>query len=444
VAISQIEPERIQLLNSKPIRKGAYVLYWMQQSQRADFNPALEFAIERGNERGCPVLVAFGLMVDYPDANLRHYAFMLEGLRETQATLARRGITMIVRRGHPPEVAVALARDAALVVCDRGYLRHQKQWREEVAGNVECAVLQVEGDVPVPVEEASDKAEPAARTLRPKLQSGIAKFLRSLPRVKPKCGPIGAEGIDLDLATLKLDRTVAAVSRFYRGGTSEAKRRLRQFNAARYAEDRSAPDLDAVSHLSPYLHFGQISPVWLALQVKSEAYREELIVRRELAVNFVHYTANYDRYESVPAWARVTLQAHAGDPRPAIYSSEELESARTADPYWNAAMLEMTHTGYMHNHMRMYWGKKILEWSASPEQAYATVLKINNKYFLDGRDCNSYANVGWLFGLHDRPWGERPVFGMVRSMTAGGLERKFDIERYVARVQNQVIQQSVC
>ena len=201
------------------------------------------------------------------------------------------------------------------------------------------------------------------------------------------------------------------------------------------------------SLLSPYLHFGQISPVEIALRVRRAsagsardraAYLEELIVRRELAVNFVHFNDRYDRYDSLPAWARATLEAHRRDPREHRYSRSQLEAAQTEDRYWNAAMREMRHTGYMHNRMRMYWGKKILEWSPTPEAAYATVLHLNNRYFLDGRDANSYANVAWIFGLHDRPWPERPVFGKVRSMTAGGLERKFDMAGYLYLVERLV------
>jgi len=199
--------------------------------------------------------------------------------------------------------------------------------------------------------------------------------------------------------------------------------------------------------MSPYLHFGQISPVRLAMAVRDaksgqesdrDGYLEELIVRRELAVNFVYYTQDYDRYTCLPEWARKTLAEHAGDPREHKYSQDVLESAQTHDPYWNAAMREMKQTGFMHNYMRMYWGKKILEWSETPENAFATTLAINNKYFLDGRDPNSYAGVAWVFGKHDRAWFERPIFGKVRYMAASGLERKCDIKAYVEKVDGRV------
>ncbi|MDE2209397.1 MAG: hypothetical protein KGJ99_06715 [Betaproteobacteria bacterium] len=269
---------------------------------------------------------------------------------------------------------------AALVVCDRGYLRHQKAWRSQVAKS-------------------------AGRRLAP-----VARF---------------------------------------RGGGAEARRRLRAFlgeGLSRYAAERGEPARAQVSFLAAYLHFGQISPVEIALEVAGvdadpdgrADYLEELIVRRELAINFVEYEPDYDRYDCLPRWARDTLDRHRRDPRPHRYDAGELAAAATHDRYWNAAMREMRDTGYMHNHMRMYWGKKILEWSAKPEDAFATALALNNRYFLDGRDPNSYANVGWCFGLHDRPWPERPIFGTVRSMTQGGLVRKIDADAYVASVDGLV------
>ena len=201
--------------------------------------------------------------------------------------------------------------------------------------------------------------------------------------------------------------------------------------------------------MSKYLHFGQISPVWLALEVRKHAaagtqnvtsFIDELLVRRELSMNWVEFNSRYADYESLPEWARATLAEHAGDRRPFIYSRAQLEGAETHDPYWNAAMREMRLTGYMHNHMRMYWGKKILEWTAAPEEAHTTALAINNRYFLDGRDANSFANIAWIFGQHDRPWPERPIFGKVRYMNAAGLERKCDIGTYVSKVERLVAQ----
>ena len=447
----QIDSTRIQRLNDQPESRGQYVLYWMQAAQRAEHNPALEHAVRRANALGLPVVVAFGLMADYPDANRRHYAFMLEGLVETQAALTRRGIQMVVRYGRPDHVALALSDQAALLVADAGYLRHQKHWREQVAVKAPCAVDQVEGEVVVPVEVASQKAEFAARTIRPKLHRHLDHYLIELKPTPLKNTSLNMkfQGKSLSDVTrvldeLELDHAVPAVTQ-YKGGPGEAKRVLRRFlnrHLEHYKANRNRPETDDVSRMSQYLHFGQISPVQLAVKVKNataandnrEAYVEELIVRRELACNYVHFTPHYDQYSALPDWARQTLHAHRKDQRPARYSLKQLEAAATDDPYWNAAMREMVTTGYMHNYMRMYWGKKLLEWSATPEAGFNTTLYLNNKYFIDGRDPNSFANVGWVFGLHDRPWQERAVFGKVRYMNANGLRRKCDIEGYIEKV----------
>lgn len=447
-----VESTRISELNSAPQRDGGYVLYWMQQSQRAHFNPALETAVAAANRLQLPVLVGFGLTDSYPGANARHYAFMLEGLAETARDLHARGIGFVVCQGAPDEVAIRLSSRAALLVCDRGYLRPQKEWRANVAKHSKCRALQVEGDVIVPVDLASNKAEAAARTLRPKLMRWRDEFLKPLRAGRPQVSAArlrASSDIDLSdisvlLKRLKLDRSASPISTF-RGGHSEARRRLKAFirrDLDSYAEGRVSLGEPHVSTLSPYLHFGQISPVEIALAVRDAngtaegraRYLEELIVRRELAMNFVNFVADYDRYTSIPEWARRTLSAHRRDRREYLYDYSELAQAETHDPYWNAAMREMLATGYTHNHMRMYWGKKVLEWSPSPEEGYAVLLGLNDTYFLDGRDVNSYANVGWIFGLHDRPWPERPVFGKVRYMNAAGLRRKTDIEAYLERI----------
>lgn len=421
------------------------MLYWMQQSQRAEGNHALEYAIEQGNERGWAVVVGFGLTVDYPEANLRHYAFMLQGLRETARALRARGVSFVLRLGSPEEVALELGREAGLVVCDRGYLLHQRRWRERVADAARVRVVEVESDVVVPVEEVSDKAEYAARTIRPKIQRLLEKYLVACPRGRVKARPIELAGEDLEgiEERLKVDRSVG-VSKEVVGGSSQANRRLKAFVATKlkgYATGRNEPAAGIVSHMSPYLHFGQISALQIALAVREanapavdrEAFLEELIVRRELGCNFVQFTPGYWKYEAVPAWARRTLKEHVKDRRPAIYSREQLEAAETDDPYWNAAMREMLRTGYMHNYMRMYWGKRVIGWKRDPEEAFEDLLYLNNRYFIDGRDPNAWMNVAWCFGLHDRPWRRRPIYGTVRYMNAAGLERKFDMAAYVAQ-----------
>jgi deoxyribodipyrimidine photo-lyase len=450
---AEIQDTRIQPLNDRPMARGRYVLYWMQQSQRAEFNHALEYAI---GEAACleqGVVVAFGLTDDYPEANLRHYAFMLEGLSETVQTLAQRGIRMVLRRGSPPEVALDFGREASLIVCDRGYLRHQKAWREQVARQAECRAIQVESDVVVPVEAASDKAEIGARTLRPRIRRQLEGYLVNLAAA-PVCRQTRTfklQGLDITnlhqvLKGLKINRSVGPAGSFFKGGAGEARRRFGEFvkqRLARYHQNHNQPQTDDSSGMSPYLHFGQISPLYMAMEVSKasapreakEAFLEEMIVRRELACNFTHFNPNYDSYACLPNWARQSLAEHRRDRREHVYSDTELENAATHDPYWNAAMREMACTGFMHNYMRMYWGKKILEWSRTPEEGFATTLKLNNKYFLDGRDPNSYAGVAWVYGVHDRAWPQRAIFGKVRSMMASGLERKCDIGAYVRKVE---------
>jgi deoxyribodipyrimidine photo-lyase len=446
-----IHKERIRHLNEERTTKGDYVLYWMQASQRAEYNHALEYAIERANDLELPVVVFFGITKRFPGATARHYLFMLEGLKEVSEALEKRGIRLVARIAHPAEGAVELARRAALLVCDCGYLRIQRRWREDVARKVECPFIQVESDVIVPVETVSEKEEYAAATIRPKIHRLLEEFMRPVRHKRPRKSSLGSKIESVDTTdTVRLLGMIRAgaggqeAAPGYRGGTSEAKKRLRSFISKkidRYDELRNDPGTDYVSHMSPYLHFGQISPLYIALEITkskspgNDAYLEELIIRRELSMNFVFYNALYDTYEGLPEWCQKTLLKHRRDKREYLYSEEELEKALTHDPYWNAAQTEMVLTGKMHGYMRMYWGKKILEWSKTPRQAYITALRLNNRYELDGRDPNGFTGVAWCFGKHDRPWKERPIFGTVRYMNARGLERKFDIGKYVKRIE---------
>ncbi|MCE4224823.1 deoxyribodipyrimidine photolyase [Methylobacterium sp. C25] len=453
-----IQATRLKALNDvAPREGGSYVLYLLQQANRADYNPALEFAIEEANRLRCPVVVCFGLLdgkSGFPEANARHYAFLLQGLADCRGRLAARGIGFVMRKASPARVAIDLARDAKLLILDRGYLTIQKSWYREIVDGVDTRIVQVEGDVVVPVETASKKHEYAARTLRPKLHKLWDEYLEPLKarKVTHKADRLSLESeIDISdpdkvLAGMSLDTSVAPVKRFV-GGHTEAKRRLKAYLAgsfAGYGAERNKPEADAASHMSPYLHFGQISPVEIALAVRDaktgsredrQSYLEELIVRRELAMNHVFYTEGYDRYETaLPDWAKKTLADHAEDPRPHRYSEAKLAGGETHDEYWNAAMREMRETGYMHNQLRMYWGKKILEWSPSPEEAFRRTLRLNNRYFLDGRDANSFTNVAWIFGLHDRPWQRRKIFGTVRYQSENSL-RKFDAKAYLKSVE---------
>lgn len=442
-----IEGQRVRPHNHYKTGSGHYILYWMQASQRTEYNHALEYAVEKASAAHQPLVVFFGLTKEYPEANYRHYFFMLQGLKETQQKLADRGIRMVVQHGPPHENVLQVAEKASAAIVDSGYLKVQKEWRRRVAGRLQCPFLEVESDIIVPVRAASPKEEYAAATLRPKLLKRMTDYLSIPAEGRVTSGPLDIQTDSIDLtdiekliSQLEIDRNVRPVLQ-RTGGSSAAKKLLAEFignELENYVHYHSDPSRDCTSHLSPYLHFGQISPLYVLHEISksrhpgSEAFLEQLFVRRELAINFVHYNDRYDSFTSLPSWAQKTLLAHSSDPRPYLYSRYELENALTHDRYWNAAQKEMIETGAMHNYMRMYWGKKIIEWSSTPQEAFTTAVYLNNKYQLDGRDVNSYAGVAWCFGKHDRPWKERPVFGTVRYMNATGLERKFDMERYVA------------
>jgi deoxyribodipyrimidine photo-lyase len=452
-----IQKERIKALNSRGIKKGEYVLYWMQASQRAEDNHALEYGILKANELRKPLVVFFGITDHFPEANERHYTFMLEGLREVKESLEKRGIQMLVRHESPEQGAVRMAKRASLTVVDRGYLRIQRKWRDDAAKRMSCPLVQIESDVVVPIEEASPKEEYAAATIRPKIHKKLKSFVVPLKERDPdqhslslEFDSIDLEDVEKTISRLRIDHRVKKVG-FYHGGTKEAKKHLKDFleyKIDRFGDLRNDPSLDYLSHMSPYLHFGQISPLFIALKVSKtnspgrQAFLEELIVRRELSMNFVFYNEQYDSFEAIPDWAKKSLKVHLEDRRPSLYSLEELEAAKTHDPYWNAAQKEMVIKGKMHGYMRMYWGKKILEWTKSPEEAFRIALSLNNKYELDGRDPNGFTGVAWCFGKHDRPWGERAIFGTVRYMNDKGLKRKFDVDQYVKMMEldNQPLQ----
>ena len=444
-----LESERIKKLNDEDEKSEKYVLYWMQASQRAEENQALQFAINEANELDLPVIVYFGVTDDFPEGNLRHYTFMVEGLKETKERLAGRGVKTLIGHRSPPEGAIELAEEAALVVVDRGYLRIQRSWRKKVASDIDVPLIQVEGDVLVPVETASDKEEYAARTIRPKINDRLSDFSSPAENFNPDKSSLDMDlqfdEVDLDevLGELDIDRTVRPV-RAYTGGTSGAKELLEDFiqnKLDRYPDKSNDPTEDALSEMSPYLHFGQISPIYIFDRINGldspgvDDYLEQLVVRRELSMNFVYYNESYDDFSSIlPDWALETLSDHADDPRDYVYTREEFERAETHDPYWNAAQKEMMLTGKTHGYMRMYWGKKILEWTPDPETGFETTLYLNNKYELDGRDPNGFTGVAWCYGKHDQGWKEREVFGKVRYMNANGLERKFDAEKYCEQV----------
>ena len=444
-----VEPERLSVLKPGPPGRGDFVLYWMQHAQRARENPALEYAASEAARLRLPLAVLF-VLTPYPSATAVHYRFLLGGLAETARALEARGARFILRRGESPKVAAELSRRAALAVCDAGWTRPELAWRREFAERSACPVIRVDGDAVVPVEAASDKPEWSAFTLRRKIEGAVPAYAARVPPVVEL--PRDARGLDLDGGADLLRIDHGPLGPEYPGdrvpdqtalpppGEEAARTRFDTFlntGLDRYDADRNDPTLDGTSGMSPYLHFGQVSPVLLARKVLERGgagaapFIEQLTVRRELSLNLVRFLPDaYDRWEGLPDWARRTLQDAAGDKRDYIYSRPDFEAARTHDPYWNAAQNQLVRSGSIHNYMRMYWGKKILEWSADPREAYGTALYLNDRYALDGRDPNGYAGVAWCFGRHDRPWAGRAVFGTVRYMNAAGLRRKFDADVY--------------
>ena len=436
---------------------GKCVIYWMENSQRAVDNLALNLAIEKANEMKLPVVVFFGLAERLPEANERSCYFMLSGLKEIAEELRRQRIKFVCRKGFPHQDIVKLASQlkAALVVVDDNHTRLGKGWRQAAGEKLAVKLLLVDGDVIVPIRLIG-REEYGAHTLRPKIEKRLKEFLVPIPAVPVKMGSdrMKVEGISFHRGSLinlfkglKIDRSVG-ISNYFKGGAQEAGRRLKEFIQRRlsgYSKRKNDPCLDITSHLSPYLRFGQISVHRVALEVAASSappgdkssFLEELIVHRELAENFAFYDENYDSFDCAPEWARNTLKKHSYDERPVRHNRERLEQVRTGDQLWNACMKEMIITGFLPNYLRMFWAKKILEWSDTPREAFETTLYLNNKYFIDGCCPNAYANVAWAIGgKHDRPFPECPIFGKVRSMTTEATMREFDYRKYIARVAN--------
>ena len=437
-----------------PAPGGRCVVYWMQRAQRALDNPALDVAVEAANALKQPVVIFFAPVPFYPHANLRHYTFLAQAVPDTAERARKRGIGFVLRR-YPDHSLLKFCEEvkASLVVGDENPMREPNHWRSLAAKKLSVPLWTVDADVIVP-SQLLEKEQYAARVLRPRLQKRLKQFLTQPSNAKAKIAwekPRGLEvlpddgSIDITERWKDLDRSVQPVDSF-RGGTKEGLKLLHDFirhKLAHYPERHGKPETDGTSRLSPYLHFGHIGPHTVALAVeKSRAPRsakddflDQLITWRELSINFVHYNPLYDSIESAPDWAHRTLAKHAHDQRPVVYSREQLERAETHDHLWNAAQLQMLHAGWMHNYMRMYWAKKILEWSPSPAVAYQTAVYLNDKYLLDGRDPNGYAGIAWsIAGKFDRPWFDRPIFGSVRYMSGQAAAKKFDAGKYIAQM----------
>jgi len=433
-----------------PDPEGCCVVYWMQRSQRGVDNPALDIAVEAANLLGRPVVAFFAPAPFYPNGNLRHYKFLAEGIPDIAEALAKRNVGFVLRR-YPEHSLLGFCGQVrpSLVVGDENSMREPERWREIATQKLRVPFWTIDSDVIVP-SRLMEKEQYAAHIIRRRLQAQVDRFLIKPrnPRAKvawKKPRGLYALAPDFDITEgWELDRSVSPVSTF-RGGTAEGMRLLREFvrkKLTKYGEQRNHPEVDGTSRLSPYLHFGQLGPLTVALALREadapaatkEAFLNQLLVWRELAINFVTYNCNYDSFESGENWAHRTLAKHARDPRPVVYSAQQLEHAETHDPLWNAAQQQMVNTGWMHNYVRMYWAKKILEWSKSPAEAYGIAVALNDKYQLDGRDPNGYAGIAWsVVGKFDRPWFERPIFGQIRYMSGASTVRKFDSGKYITR-----------
>jgi deoxyribodipyrimidine photo-lyase len=440
---------RVRPLNKARLQEGP-VIYWMSRDQRVRDNWALLYAQELALSLGQPLGVAFCLAPAFLGATRRQYGFMLKGLQEVAGDLAEVNLPFFLLRGEPARELPAFVANhrVGAVVTDFSPLRLVRGWKSAVAKGLGVSLEEVDAHNVVPCWRASPKAEYGAYTLRPKLKKLLPEFLEDFPSLArhPVVWKAERPAIPWEhlAAGLDIDTAVPEVN-WLTPGESGARSALAHFLAQKlpfYGERRNDPTQDGQSDLSPYLHFGQIAAARVALEVEGcqghdasrEAFLEELIVRRELADNYCFYQPHYDSFAGFPAWAQKTLNQHRRDRREWLYSAEQLESGQTHDELWNAAQREMVRRGKMHGYLRMYWAKKILEWTASPEEAQAAAIYLNDKYELDGRDPNGYAGIAWsIGGVHDRAWFERPVFGKIRYMSYNGCRGKFKVEAYLAK-----------
>lgn len=451
---------RITVRRDGPPRPdGACVVYWMERSGRGLNNAAIDCAVEIANELGLPLLVYFSVISNYPNTNLRHYAFLNQGLPDIEADLTERNISFILRRSPDSFLERFLEEvHAAVLIADENPCREPERRRQVIARRIRIPFWTVDADVIVP-SRLFGKAQYAAYVMRPRLNKELANYLHSMQNPaahyawkRPKNFACCAPTSDTPEGWKNLDRSVGRVESFT-GGSHEARKRLKLFVEQilpHYEKNRNQPAVDGTSRLSPYLRFGHIGPLEIALAVNAavqkntalvsarDAFFDELIVWRELAINFVRHTPEYDSVECAEPWASQSLAEHLQDHREWNYSLEQLERGETHDELWNASQMQMVQFGWMHNYMRMYWAKKILEWSPTPAVAFADAVLLNDKYELDGRDPNGYAGIAWaIVGKHDRPWFDRPIFGKVRYMSGASTGKKFDSEGYIQLVRER-------
>lgn len=442
-----INGKRIRLLQKGNETNGP-IVYWMSRDQRVHDNWALLYAQKLALENNKHLVVVFNLVPDFLEATIRQYGFMLKGLREVESELFNYNIPLILTSGKPEEKIPDLLNSlkASILVSDFDPLKIKRIWKRDVAKKIIIPFYEVDAHNIVPCLYVSDKIEFAAYTIRPKIHKGLIEFMDEfIPLKKMKKSEIISDKVDWNKieSSLKINFNVKEVD-WLKPGESEAEKIFDHFlknKFENYHELRNDPTKDYQSNLSPYLHFGQISAQRIALEVEKfkgnpesqKVFLEELIVRRELSDNFCYNNKNYDSFDGFHDWAKTSLNEHRKDEREFIYTLEQFENGKTHDDLWNAAQQEVVNTGKMHGYMRMYWAKKILEWTKSPEDALQIAIYLNDKYELDGRDPNGYTGIAWsIGGVHDRPWFDRPVFGKIRYMNRNGAEKKFEVKAYIS------------
>lgn len=440
------------------------VVYWMSREQRAEHNWALLYARQLAIEHRAPLHVAFCLVPGFLGATIRHYRFMLKGLKEVEEQLESLGIPFHLLIGHGVEKLPEWMEnnDVNCCVLDFSPLRVPRKWTSDLLDHLKTKqssdpslrLFQVDAHNVVPVWEASDHQEVAARTIRSKIQKKLGDFLTDFPQLPVFHSPLSTgprDPIDWEQieASLTVDQTVGDVVPLIAPGPRAAHAQLERFlkQLSLYQEKRNDPSVpNVLSGLSPYFHFGQISPQYCILQARKHkakfprtaegaaGFEEEALIRRELSDNFCFYNPNYDNLQGAAQWARLSLAEHETDQRDYIYTYEEFERGETHDELWNAAQLQMVREGKMHGFMRMYWAKKILEWTRNATEALDIAIRLNDRFELDGRDPNGYVGCAWsIMGIHDQGWKERAIFGKVRYMNYAGCQRKFDINAYIRR-----------
>lgn len=448
--------ERVQLLNDKSANNdGKYILYWMQMFKRTTHNHALNFAIEQANERKLPLVVYEGLKFYYPWASDRIHTFILEGVEEKRKEFEKRGIKYIFYlqkdEKSPKDTVAKIAKDAVLLVTDDFPCFIIPDHNKAIVEKAKIPVYAVDSNGVIPMSRF-EKEEYAAYTIRPKIKKMVDDYLKPFEEkeVLIKADKLEIDCPDTEVNEKNIEKLVSECdidhsvkpSFMYHGGTENGRKRLKKFvkNILEdYDEARNKPEKDGSSRLSSYLHFGFLSSLEIALAVKDskakkeskDAFLEEIIVRRELSYNLTRFNPHYDSIKALPDWVQQTMRKHIDDERAPIYSLEQLETGKTYDELWNAAQREMVETGEIHNYVRMLWGKNVIGWTRSYEEAFEILVHLNNKYCLDGRNPNSYAGILWCFGKHDRPWMERPVFGTMRYMTSNSTGKKFDSKKYI-------------